>query len=141
MTDNFHIDVIAPGRAALDAAIAVVFQVHRAATHYAVLNTPKEDDEEGRLSDRPGSTLVLYWSDPRDVKGASPLAFPLTLDNASDFVWQWLRGPGQESASPEPDHDGSNGHGWRVFNEAWGHVYGSHYAVCGVQHAWMMYGK
>lgn len=80
-------------------------------------------------------TLILLWSE--NGKGVS-LPYPLDINTVKPFVAGWL---GTRNYGSQPDHDGSNGKGWRVFNEAWGHVFGNHYAICAIQPAWAMYGK
>lgn len=90
---------------------------------------PTDDPKDGI------ETLILCWSDEKD---AVPLAYPHSLDEAYHFVKGWLR---SVKTGSQPDHDGDNGHGWRVFCDHWGHVAGHHYAICGVQFKWAMYGK
>lgn len=41
----------------------------------------------------------------------------------------------------QPDHDGDNEKGWRLYNETWGMVGGDHSAFAAVEPAWAMYGK
>ena len=86
------------------------------------------------------AAMVLLWHEDtvRGVK-ASQLPFPLTCDAAIDFLWSWLQ---TADFGEQPDHDGSNGHGFVVTTgDFWGHVEGSHYGFIGVYPDWQMYGK
>jgi len=83
-------------------------------------------------------TLVFFWSATGLPGGAAVLPFEMPLPEAAAFAEGWLR---QAEYGPQPDHDGSNGKGWRVFNEAWGHVGGYWQALLAVQPAWAWYGK
>jgi len=81
-------------------------------------------------------TLVLYWT---AAKGSQKLPYSLTVTDAVPFVSGWLASNGD--LGPEPDHDGDNVRGWRVFTNYWGHVAGSSYSIVGVQAVWAMRGK
>jgi hypothetical protein len=129
--DNFQVDVTYEGRAAFDKLLAIVMR-HKAVA-YAV---------------HPSLGMVLFWhndpANPQIVRAgpatvpAVPLPYPMDAAATSAFVWGWLE---TVPRGREPDHDGSNGKGWRVYNEAWGHVGDNHYAIIAVQPAWAMYGK
>lgn len=88
-----------------------------------------EDPEKGT------ETLILFWD---NTKGAIPLPYPMNLERTVDFVEGWLSGV---EYGPEPDNDGSNKRGWRVFTEDWGIVAGHHRAILAVQPEWAMFGK
>ncbi len=155
--DNRHIDITAEGDEALALALRLVWPNAPGgkATHYKVAflkettryyGTPTSSHvtesvqhpapaPNERSEDEPVFTLILLWHEERD---AVPLPYPLELDEAASFVKGWLK---RAPFPAEPDHDGSNGKGWRVFNEAWGHVAGHHYAFAAIQPAWAMYGK
>lgn len=79
--------------------------------------------------------MVLYWT---DSERATKLPYPMTLEQAADFVLGWLA---HADYGREPDHDGSNGKGWHLFNEAWGHVDGEWQAFAAIEPCWAMYGK
>src|SRR5512142_460112 len=66
--------------------------------------TQTVEDPKGR------PTLVLYHS---AASGAQALPFPLDLDGAVSFVWGWLTT--SVDYGREPDHDGDNSRGFRVF--------------------------
>lgn len=42
---------------------------------------------------------------------------------------------------PEPNHDGDNKKGWRVFNERYSHVSGLWQAFVAIEPVWLEYGK
>ena len=125
MSDNFHIDVSSECRASFDKCMELLW--HKVpggfASHYTVRKIEGVE------------TLILLWHEEQDAK---PLPFKLSLEAAKSFGWNWLE---QSAYGGQPDHDGDNGRGFRVFNEDWGHVSGMHYAFAGIQPCWMMYGK
>lgn len=150
--DNRQIDVTSEGLESLGKALELIWPSAAGgkATHYIQSKFKEEvsyyQNKKGLtthhysklVEDQKGTdTLILLWSqsgDKRDQK----LPFPLKLEDAKSFVSGWLD---SLNWGHEPDHDGSNGKGWRVFTEAWGHVAGNHYAIVAVQPAWAMYGK
>jgi len=82
----------------------------------------------------------LLWNESsvHQIK-ATALPFPLTVDAAVNFLWDWL-----DSADfgQEPDQDGSNEKGFVVTTgDCWGHVEGCYYSILGVYPDWQMYGK
>lgn len=125
--DNRHISVQSEGRTAFDLAFQLLF-VHsnyHKATHYF------EDDLSG---------LVFLWHNDESKK-AIPLLTPLGWKETADLAWAWLISQPEEKYQDWLDHDGSDGHGFRVYNEAWGHVAGSHYGILAVLPVWAWYGK
>ncbi len=167
--DNFKIDIAAEGDESLAKALSLAF-AHNApggkATHYSAVKIgesttfyarqPRAKEDANVLPREGGSdvplcvhssrevkemerghlTLMLLWTDSKD---AIPLPFEMDLDETIEFVRGWLKKKGD--AGPEPDHDGDNGKGWRVFTDEWGHVGECSYAICGIQATWAMYGK
>ena len=121
--DNRAIDVTSEGKNDLSLALQLVWRncAGAAAVWYKIKD----------------NTMFLYWADPKD-KDAVQLAYPHNLEQAVNFIHGWLNAIGYP---PQPDHDGDNGKGWRVFNEAWGHVCNSPYGFVGIQPVWAMYGK
>ena len=97
--------------------------------HYTHHYTELVEDKDGI------DTLILLWSKERE---SIQLPFPLGLTQTVDFIVGWLD---NLNYGGQPDHDGDNGKGWRIFTESWGHVAGYSYTVVGVQPAWAMYGK
>lgn len=116
--DNFHFDMTSTGGKELRTALSL-FPQHTV-TGYRV------DQEKG---------LILYWA---ESSKATALPFPMTLEQAADFAHGWLE---HADYGSEPDHDGYNRRGWRLYTESWGHVCGEWQAFAAVQPAWAMYGK
>lgn len=87
--------------------------------------------------------LVLSWEGGPRQHGsldAKKTALPVGMnwELAVEFAWQWLQA---QDYGRELDHDGSNHKGFIMFNDAWGHVGGDHYAVIAIGPAWAMVGK
>ena len=117
--DNFKFDMTAEGPDTLKAALS--------------LFNPPGGMVIGYSTN--GSRLVLYWKEsPRATK----LPFPMTLDQAADFASGWLK---YADYGDEPDHDGDNDKGWRLYCEDWGHIDRDHCAFAAIEPAWAMYGK
>lgn len=145
--DNRTIDIVSEGNKSLEMALNIIWTncPGGKATHYKIVKLKEtisyygkptdshysklEEDQEGE------ETLILLW---HEEKGAAVLPYPLELEDAISFVKGWLKNTNYHD---EPDHDGSNGKGWRIFTEQWGHVAGHSYAIVGVQPRWAMYGK
>ena len=115
--DNFHFDMTSQGASTLKTALSLFDQ--RKVTGYST----------------DGAKLVLYWS---ESPNATALPYPMTQKQAADFALGWLE---HADYGREPDHDGSNGKGWRLYCEDWGFVDGDHYAFAAIQPVWAMYGK
>lgn len=145
--DNRTIDIVSEGNKALEMALNIVWAncPGGKATHYKIVKLKEEVEYYGSPTDRHYTTLkedkegedtlILLWN---EEKGALPLPYFLELEEAINFIKGWLK---KAEYQEQPDHDGSNGKGWRVFNEQWGHVAGHHYAIVGIQPQWAMYGK
>ena len=118
--DNFHFDILgAPLKLALDVATV---------DHKKVVGWRQED--------RQGSTrLVLYWT---ETGRGNPLPAPLEGEAIVSFVQSWLNAA---NYGRQPDHDGDNGRGCRVYNESWGHIDREWQAFIAIEPAWLMYGK
>jgi len=140
--DNFKIDVVSKGKETLKLALDIALHHEVHVTHYVVIEH-KIDVNEWDKQDKKRTTLVLFWSNDESFKPKpSPLPFKMKGEALMSFVWSWLEDTFENDAlGNEPDHDGSNSKGWRIFNETWGHVAGSHYGVVGVQPVWAMHGK
>lgn len=120
--DNFHIDLTSEGPEALRTAFSLLGgRAGRKVVGF------RDDAEKG---------LVFYSSEASNM---TKLPFAMDLAAAADFAHQWLMNAAVYGA--EPDHDGSNGKGWRVYCEAYGHVGGQWQAFVAVQPAWAEYGK
>lgn len=79
--------------------------------------------------------LILFWTKHESM---TPLPAPMSAEDAVSFVKAWLAATDYGS---EPDHDGDNGKGFRIYNEAWTHVAGLWEAFVAIEPVWMMYGK
>jgi len=102
--------------------------------------TRHDDDELGHsyeewIEDPNGvETMVLLWGGDE----GTALPYKMNMEQSAKFLYDWLE---QTDHGPEPDQDGSNKKGWRLFTQAWGHVYSYRYAIIGIKPEWMMYGK
>lgn len=119
--DNFRINIVSEGDEALRKAMELAFRHYKA---------------EGFLVDR--DSLIFLWSMNEGHIGSVRLPFKMDSLGATNFALQWLA---EVEYGSEPDHDGDNGRGWRVYNEEWGNVSGLWSAIVGVQPVWAMYGK
>jgi hypothetical protein len=123
--DNLFFEIRSCGKKPLECAVQIAYDGASGgkATHYV------EREVDGV------STLILLWHEER---GAIKLPFPLTVDKAADFVQGWL----DNCPKPkEPDHDGDNNPGFRIFVDSWGQVNDWTYSFMGVEFHWQMYGK
>lgn len=120
--DNFHVDITAMGREGFKLAMHIAALSWPEATHWRV------DEEKG---------MVLYWTAPNHNL-AQPLPYKMKGEQLIDFVWNWLV---QADYGHQPDHDGSNSKGWRVYNESWGHVNGEWQTYIAIKPVWAMHGK
>ena len=82
--------------------------------------------------------LILFKFEAKNFPGYTALLYPMTVDLAAAFLWGFL---GTTAYPPEPNHDGENVKGWRVYNEDWTHVAGRWEASFAVEPVWMMAGK
>lgn len=120
MSDNYRFDIQSEGRQHFDIAMQLAFCHHDKAIAYEITE---------------GHGLVFFWlSDGK----ATPTPYPFNVQAASDFAWHWLQ---TAPIGKQPDHDGDNGAGFRVWNEAWTHVDGKWQAFVAIKPVWMMYGK
>lgn len=133
MADNVHFDLTG---IPLDLCLKVAFSEHRKAHGWAELPTPPATQPGPRRGER---RLVLYWVDPeKSVEGYHPFPAPVDAEAAAPFIRAWLD---VVDYGRQPDHDGDNAKGWRVYNESWGHVAGRFQAFVAIEPAWFMYGK
>lgn len=149
--DNFHIDVTCEStKANLRTCMDLVFTQHNVCIGYSLMKSrdaqkyPIPEAAQSvvhpymmaeKLSERP-TALILHWSDYANT--ATKLPFTMNVEQTTDFVWTWLN---YAHYGEEPDHDGSNEKGFRVFTESWGHVNDDHSTMCAIAPAWAMYGK
>ncbi len=89
------------------------------------------------------SGLILLWHN----EGGNELPAPVDANGVLPLVKQWLDGDFAkkvkfgEMCEKYRGGDVDNEYGWQVYCEAWGHVGGNHYAICGVRPAWAWLGK
>jgi hypothetical protein len=133
MMDNFHIDVTSVGETSLLKALELAFAHHRQATHYAVRDAEPATE---RVPYKP-RRLVFLWTAATQL-GTQELPFKLDAAGAVEFARRWLN---EQDFGREPDHDGDNKRGWRVYNEAWGRVDNQYQGFIAIAPAWAMYGK
>ena len=145
--DNRSIDITSEGDAHLGLALQLAWPgaAGGKATHYKAVGLVEKVDYYGTPTshhattshelDSGTPTLILFW---HDAPGLLPLPYALEIGEAIPFVCGWLK---KAQRGPEPDHDGDNGEGWRVFTGVWGGIAGYHYSIVAVQPAWAMYGK
>ncbi len=143
--DNRHISIQTEGKKALELAMQLLWDNAPGgkATHYC---------------DHPTYGFVLFWDGDKkdlyeiDYDGCTPgaekikapiikLPFAMDCKAATEMVWSWLQEQPKEKYRAELDHDGSNGRGFRIYNEYWGHIGDSHYAILAVLPVWAWYGK
>ena len=154
MSDNSQIIVISEGKDTFATAMKLAFGRY-SATHYAIQHPPFFDKDTiiytgkdayirrgmnpqpTELFETQHSRLIFFWHNP-DWKTAQELPFKMDIDDAINFAWGWLS---KQDYGEEPDHDGSSGKGFAVYNETWGHVGGSFYGICAVSPQWSWYGK
>lgn len=134
MADNRHFDLVGID---LGLSLEVAFSDRHKAVGWAEMDTPDKPTGPGGVwgANRASKRLVLFWT-PDEVM--TPLPAPLGIDDCIPFVTAWLNGA---DYGREPDHDGSNRKGWRVYNEEWGHVAGRWQAFAAVEPVWLLIGK
>ena len=141
--DNFKIDVYCEGTQSLHDALAIVLRQHRLLRGWSVEPATKEGKP---------TRMILYWMED---KAASPFPFDVSRGDMPqkvgrerdtkdrlpwlvDMVEGWLM---SLDYGRQPNHDGDNGRGWRVYTESWGHVAGNHHTACAIEPARAWYGK
>jgi hypothetical protein len=124
--DNMAFDITAEGTDALTQALALAFGEYRQANGWCV-------DYDGEDN---GPRLVL--ASQVDERFTQFLTAQ-DAEHAVGVVTAWLE---EVDYGEEPDHDGSNGKGWRVYCDQWGHV-GEYRdrAFVAIEPRWAMYGK
>lgn len=136
MSDNFRFDMTGVD---LGLALQVAFSQHRSAMGWqveAVLRDEKQAIPGGEWgANQAKERLVLYWAKDN---GATPFMSPLGRDEIRPMIESWLK---EADYGAEPDHDGDNEKGCRVYNESWGHVGGQWAAFVAIEPVWLLYGK
>jgi hypothetical protein len=135
VSDNYHFDIAAEGRKAFELAMKFAFNDDGG------MDPPHMEHKARGYRIDPAKGLIFYWSVDSDgtaKNGVSKLPYEMKLKAAVEFAWSWLEA---QDYPPEPDHDGSNHKGWRVYNEAWNRIGDEWGAFAAIQPEWMMYGK
>ena len=122
--DNFKIDIIWEGQARFREILGMVLGKH---------NSKSKKFEYYEIDEKLG--LILYWT---ESKNAIKLPYPMDAKALVDFAWNWLQ---SADYGREPDHDGDNGKGWRIYTEGWGQVKSDWATICAIEPIWAMYGK
>jgi len=77
------------------------------------------------------------WTEP--PKDAKELPYKMDCNAALDFARNWLKTADYPN---EPDQDGSNKKGFRIYSgDFWGHIEDCWAGICVVEPHWIMYGK
>lgn len=87
-----------------------------------------------------GAGWGASWDDAESMKGGGfvPFPFKMSMEQAGDFAAAWLA---EQDYGRAPGTDGSAYHGWEVFTDRWGHVFGRSNAIIGISPSWIIYGK
>lgn len=145
--DNRTVDIVSVGDESLELALKLIWcsAPGGKASHFKIVNLkektrycnqPTTHHYTELFSDPEGvPTLILMWHADKD---AEALPYPIDFAGSLQFVKGWLN---QANYGKQPDHDGDNDKGWRVFTESWGHVAGYSYSFVAIQPVWAMYGK
>ncbi len=144
--DNNRLVVVSETRTDLELALKLAFRHVSAAWSWWEW-TPPQEPTCGAFLGVPDRAKFLVFSiagnskfDSFSTLPASRNRFPMAIDVnlAVEFAEKWLE---QQDFGEEPDHDGSNGKGFVVFNQPWGHVAGDQYSFVAIGPAWAMRGK
>lgn len=141
--DNFKIDITAEGRSSLHKALEIAFSQNAPGNNIESYHVTKLESVpyNGIPEYLNGQTaLILRWMkvEKPEENGPVNLPFKLDIEGATDFAFRWLA---EQDYGKEPDHDGDNKKGWRIWTGGWGHVGGDRYSVCAILPDWAMYGK
>lgn len=122
MADNFHFDMTG---VPLEKALDIAFGQYSKAVGYRVENDP--------------CRLILYWVARANGDDVIPFPAPMDAEASVMFVKAWLKHTAKYGS--QPDHDGDNKRGCRVYNETWGNVGRDYRAFVAIEPVWLMYGK
>lgn len=123
--DNFHFDMTSSGAEKLKTALLLFDPPGRRVVGYSI----------GDAIALQRKRLVLHW---HESQAATMLPFPMTLEQAAAFAVAWLE---HADYGREPDHEGSNSKGFRLYCEGWGMIGSDFSAFAAVEPAWAMHGK
>lgn len=124
--DNGIIDIRAKTRKEFNLSFELIF-TNKKATDYL---------------DHKDYGLIFFWYKDK-INGQETVKLPFNMDatHAADMAWGWLENQPDEKFKEYIDMDGSLIRAFRIFNENWTHVAGSHYGICAVQPIWGWFGK
>lgn len=156
--DNAQLNIVSEGIETLKHALAIAFSHHGKAVSWSIIDNTLVffwiDPARDAMTEQ---RCTIEWTERAFVKELDakyearqrmsksvtfksvPFIMPIDADEAAGLATVWLANGAKWDK--EPDHDGDNGKGWRVFNGAWGHVYGMYQGICAVAPEWAMYGK
>lgn len=83
------------------------------------------------------NTMILYWHD--NGKDIQKLPYPMTPDQAAQFVWGWLENTPPDY--PKPNTDGSTGKAWELYARSWSAWENEPYAYITIRPIWLIYEK
>jgi len=139
--DNFKIDITCEKTKPLHDALSIIMTQHGVLRGYRI--------DKGK-SGKP--RMILFWMEdssmtpfPFEVsRGDRPQRTGFLRDTTDRLPWLvemiegWLS---NVEYGKQPDHDGDNGRGWRVYTEAWGHVDDNSHTACAIEPEWAWHGK
>lgn len=138
--DNLHFDITGELGSDMESAFMIATRGgRRTAVGYKILEKRLEKIARPGRSDIPiqiEKTLVFYWVTAHEVQ---MLPFELDVKGMIDFTTRWLGV--NPPVRPEPDHDGDNGKGFRIWCDSWGHVNSEYQAFVAIKPEWACYGK
>lgn len=139
----FAVDMTSEGKGALAALLSLLWEQQgyngnnfrtgeKRGAKFIAMRDP------GHVLDFKAHRLIFFWSKSPTATDIQELPITLDAEGASYLANNWLE---TAEYGPEPDTDGHCNKGWRVYNEAWGHVDDDPYAFLAIEPAWIEYGK
>jgi hypothetical protein len=106
-------------------------------------NTNRPGLCRGWKFDKKKGLVLFWWSENKEGVNVLP---DMTAEQVFPLVEAWLQSDEAstvelKSWDTDSEHDGSNGPGWRVYCEDWGHVGNESCSICAITPAFMWYGK
>lgn len=116
--DNFRLNITYEGKEELQKSMEIAFRGYKAEA-YAII---------------PKKGMAFFCYIPNNCNNIVKLPFKMDAKTAADFAFNWLK---EVEYGREPDHDGSNGKGWRLYTEG----YSLDGSICVVTPEWAEYHK
>lgn len=139
MSDNFHFDLTG---VSLEKCMDIACQVsekYRGKMTIGWSEVPVAVENQGAEgiwgASQGKSRLILFWAGSNTM---TKVPSPMNVGAIVPFIKSWLEA---QDYGKQPNHDGDNGKGWRVYNESWGHVAGIWEAFVAIEPVWLLYGK